>query len=331
MKPKTTILMVLAIGCGLAAAFMTNKLIADRGKEKTEVETVQVLVAKKKIPAMTYIKKVDDFFELQDMPKTDVLKNAITDPADKEIKDGFRVAKAFQEKGQLIRDDLITKGMDGLAREVPEGMRAIATRVTAESLVGGFVLPGSKVDVVWTSRSATGEGKAQTIFQNVLVLAVAETSGRNPDSPQTILGGTVSMAFKPEDAMKLKLAAENGVISLSLRSPGDVENVQLPEAKLSDLGKSSSDTGKREVSTDTTAAPSGFVPPIPAVVKAPTVPETPKPVVEEKPVVKPVTIHTLKIEDGQNKVEFKYPYNEETKSYGSGSVTRSEVDSNLKK
>ncbi len=32
MKPKTTILIVLAIGCGLAAAFMTNKLIADRSK-----------------------------------------------------------------------------------------------------------------------------------------------------------------------------------------------------------------------------------------------------------------------------------------------------------
>jgi len=58
MKPKTTILMVLAISCGLAAAFMTNKLIADRNKNQ-EVAKVKVLVAKKDLPNMAFVKNVE--------------------------------------------------------------------------------------------------------------------------------------------------------------------------------------------------------------------------------------------------------------------------------
>ena len=100
MKPKTTILMVLAIGCGLAAAFMTNKLIADRNKDAPEVEKVNVLVAKagmKKLEAMTFVKKADDFFEIQEKAKIEVPKDAFTELSDKDLKDGFRVSRAISE------------------------------------------------------------------------------------------------------------------------------------------------------------------------------------------------------------------------------------------
>ena len=44
MKPKTLILMVVAVSCGLGASYMTSRLLADR---EQDVEKVAVLIAKK--------------------------------------------------------------------------------------------------------------------------------------------------------------------------------------------------------------------------------------------------------------------------------------------
>ena len=49
MKPKTIILMVVAIVCGLAASYMTSRLLADRSKPEVE-EKITVLVASKSLP-----------------------------------------------------------------------------------------------------------------------------------------------------------------------------------------------------------------------------------------------------------------------------------------
>src|SRR5260370_25238506 len=221
MKPKTTILMVLAIGCGLAAAFFTNKLIAEGNRRVEEVEKVAVLVAKKKMGALTFIKKPDDFFEPQEKSKNDVPKNIMSDLTDKELKDGVRVSRTFGEGSFLTRDDLISKDMEGLSGKLEKGMRAVAVNVTAATLVGGFVLPNSKVDVVWTFRTTNNESGCLTILQDILVLAVDTQSQRNPDNPQTILAATVTLALKPEDAQKLALATNNGELRLTLRNVQD--------------------------------------------------------------------------------------------------------------
>ena len=48
MKPKTMILMVVAIVCGLGASYMTSRLLAERGEAPAaEQKKVTVLVAKK--------------------------------------------------------------------------------------------------------------------------------------------------------------------------------------------------------------------------------------------------------------------------------------------
>ena len=59
MKPKTLILMVVAVGCGLAASYMTSKLLADRRQEAPVEEKVDVLTAKIKVPQFTVIKEPD--------------------------------------------------------------------------------------------------------------------------------------------------------------------------------------------------------------------------------------------------------------------------------
>ena len=36
MKPKTMMLMALAVGCGLAASYMTSRLLADRNQQPND-------------------------------------------------------------------------------------------------------------------------------------------------------------------------------------------------------------------------------------------------------------------------------------------------------
>src|SRR5690242_17475553 len=54
MKQKNLILMVVAVGCGLVAAFLTTQINA-----KPKVELVRVLVAAKNLPVGTMFNKTD--------------------------------------------------------------------------------------------------------------------------------------------------------------------------------------------------------------------------------------------------------------------------------
>ncbi len=69
MKPKTIILMVVAIGCGLAASYMTSRLLADRANKEQPEAKVKVLVAIKKVPAFEPIKKPEEYFAEKEVPE----------------------------------------------------------------------------------------------------------------------------------------------------------------------------------------------------------------------------------------------------------------------
>jgi len=57
------------------------------------------------------------------------------------------------EQMPLTKEDLLSERPPDLVGALHNGERAIAIRVTPESLVGGFVLPGSKVDVMMTLKT----------------------------------------------------------------------------------------------------------------------------------------------------------------------------------
>ncbi len=97
---------------------------------------------------------------------------------------------------------------------LPEGHRAVALKINTDPAVGGFVLPGSRVDVFCTERTRTGT-TSRVILEDVLVVAVETTAPR--DRP--VLGITVTLAARPADVTKLALAASAGELRLVLRAP----------------------------------------------------------------------------------------------------------------
>jgi pilus assembly protein CpaB len=92
--------------------------------------------------------------------------------------------------------------------------------------VAGFVVPGTRVDVVVTIRRMDDdkEPMSRTVVSNVLVL----TSGTRLDQEQAKEGEpqpatVVTLAVIPSDAERIALAASEGKISLALRNPLDVD------------------------------------------------------------------------------------------------------------
>ena len=231
MKPKTMILMVVAVACGLGASYMTSRLLADRGKAQADVPTVPVLVAKVRVPSWQPIKDPEKFFEIRQYPEDVAPKKAIGEL--EKVKDQ-RLRTFLDADKPLTQDDLVGKDMADLAAQILPGQRATAIKVNAETLGGGFILPGARVDVVCTMRG--NESSTKVILQNMLILAVDTVDSKNPET-KTILGQTVTLAASPEEGARLALAASLGELRLWLRNPGDQEWVKQITVKPADLDK----------------------------------------------------------------------------------------------
>src|SRR5947208_8467540 len=67
----------------------------------------------------------------------------------------------------------------GLPSLIPPGMRAISVRVNEVVSVAGFVLPGTRVDVLLTGNSTGSDQQTTTVLENVAVLATGQKLERN--------------------------------------------------------------------------------------------------------------------------------------------------------
>jgi pilus assembly protein CpaB len=238
MKPKTIILMVVAVVCGLGASYMTSRVIAERNSDQPELERVTVLVAKQKIPNGTLIKDPQKFFVEKQYIKGEEPKKAIR--TWEQVKDK-RLNKALSEDQFVTGDELMDPKQTGIEVLVPPGMRALAIKVNAASVVAGFVLPNSRVDIVQTVRSGDNS-ETRTILQNMLVLATDGVKER-PDDKASMLASTVTLAAKPEDVQKLRLAEAIGELSLALRGAEDEDIAKLRGTRPPDLTKSGNKDG----------------------------------------------------------------------------------------
>ena len=216
MKSKTLILLGVALVCGLAASYMTSRLLADRS------EKVNVLIAKQKYAPWTPIKSPEDQFDQEERLKTEVPKTAVVKY--EALKDHVLIRGI--DKGEVVvAENLLSKDKGGLEVLLPQGKRAVAIRTTAEKVAGGFVLPGSRVDVFHTMRHGDKESESRVILQNILVRAVDQQAMKPEDKPG-LVPATVTLEVTPQQALALARVQDVGSITLALRPDGDdhVEN-----------------------------------------------------------------------------------------------------------
>jgi pilus assembly protein CpaB len=100
-------------------------------------------------------------------------------------------------------------------------MRAISVRVNDVAGVAGFVLPGMRVDVLFTGHAGNqSDTVTRTVLQDVQVLSAGQTTQTDGKS-QAIVVPVVTLLVNPADAESLTLANGEGRIQLVLRNSGD--------------------------------------------------------------------------------------------------------------
>ncbi len=121
----------------------------------------------------------------------------------------------------------------GLPPVIPEGMRAVSVRVNEVIGVAGYVLPGTRVDVL-ASMSPTNNPVDMTtkvVLANVQVLTAGTRMEQDQKDGKPVQVTVVTMSVSPEQAERLALASTEGKIQLALRNPLDQTSPATPGMK----------------------------------------------------------------------------------------------------
>jgi pilus assembly protein CpaB len=124
----------------------------------------------------------------------------------------------------------------GLPSLIPPGMRAVSVRVNDTTAVSGFVLPGTRVDVLLTGSPQGGEQQTTTVLENIAVIATGQKLERTA-AGEAQSAPVITLLVSPDDAQKLALATTQGHIQLALRNPLDTKQEDLASARSGSLYK----------------------------------------------------------------------------------------------
>lgn len=110
----------------------------------------------------------------------------------------------------------------GLSITIPEGMRAVSVGVDEVVGVAGFVLPGTRVDVLVTVAPSSDrmQSMTRTILTNVRAVAADQRYQQDIEGEPSYVT-VVTLLVTPEQAETLTLAATEGRIQLALRNTLD--------------------------------------------------------------------------------------------------------------
>ena len=210
-------LLVLFVVAWLSAAGLTWFVYATTKAPKSEARTV-VYAPVRDLPVGAIIHKSD--LKRVTVSSKDLPKGALTD--ERQVVDRV-VLYPFSANQPLIDTALSRVGApEGIPATIPDGYRAVSVQINDSSELAGLIMPGSRVDVLFTRPGTMSEAISSTILQNVRVLAMGKTvqAGQAVD-PKAPKVPVATLIVTPEQAKILELAKNEGRLSLSLRNPLD--------------------------------------------------------------------------------------------------------------
>src|SRR5713101_6345331 len=236
MKTARIVVLAIAISAGGVAAYLASG--SDPKPAATEpaahLQTVDILVAKSDIGLGQSV--TGDDVQWQTWPaataSTSFIRRNERPEATKEVVGS--IARSPFIAGEPIREPKLVKatGSGFMAAILPTGMRAISTEVSPETGAGGFILPNDRVDVILSKRDKNPDksGSAdivvsEIILTNVRVLAI-DQAPKEKDGQNAVVGKTVTLELKPEQAETLARARQTGTLALALRSIADLNAVE---------------------------------------------------------------------------------------------------------
>ena len=233
MNIARIVVLTIALSAGGVAAYLASG--SDNSKpapteSSAKLQTVDVLVAKSDIGLGQTVSPEN--LQWQTWPAGTASNNFIrrSERPDATTQIAGSIARAPFITGEPIREQKLVKanGSGFMAAILPTGMRAVSTEISPETGAGGFILPNDRVDVILSKREknsarpgATDVVNSEIILANVRVLAI-DQAPKEKDGQNAVVGKTVTLELKPEQAETLARARQSGTLSLALRSISDV-------------------------------------------------------------------------------------------------------------
>jgi pilus assembly protein CpaB len=216
---RTLIVLTLALAVAGGASFMVYRAVQNIPVREVEVRSYFVAVAARPLTLGTMLTSND--------------VKLVAWPASSPVEGSFSKVEDVTNRGlvePVVENEPITASKlapleagAGLPPTITVGMRAISVKVNEVIGVAGFVVPGTRVDVIVSvTRAQQTESVSRVVVSNVQVL----TAGTKFDQEQAKEGRAVpstvvTLLVTPEDAERIALASSIGQIMLTLRNPLD--------------------------------------------------------------------------------------------------------------
>jgi pilus assembly protein CpaB len=234
MYTARIVVLIIALGAGGIAAYLASGSDKTPAQPVAQLQTVDVLVARSDIGLGQTVTPED--MQWQTWPAATASNTFIrrSERPDATTQVAGSIARAPFIAGEPIREPKLVKanGSGFMAAILPTGMRAISTEISPETGAGGFILPNDRVDVILSKREkapavagSPDSVNSEIILSNIRVLAI-DQAPKEKDGQNSVVGKTVTLELRPEQAETLARARQTGTLQLALRSIADIHMVE---------------------------------------------------------------------------------------------------------
>ncbi len=218
-RVRVFIVLALAVTAGGVFAYGTYNYVHNIPARTVSIPTRPVVVAASDLDVGAELTR--DELRIIDWPANSVPRDSFSDP--KELIGRGLILPVIQNEPILPLKLASKEAGAGLPPVIPPGLRAISVRVNEVIGVAGYVLPGTRVDVVATVNptDAHQDITSKVILTNVQVLAAGTKIERDVEKNKPMPVTVVTLLVAPEESERLTLASTEGKIQLALRNPLD--------------------------------------------------------------------------------------------------------------
>ena len=262
MRKSTIVMVTFAVVFGLLAVFIAQAWLNGQAERrmrsleanKKPLSTNTIVVAKQRLPFGVELTR-------EQLREVSWPSEAMPEGSFATINDmlsaGKRIVLSPVESNEPVLSVKITgPGQRAtLSALVGEGLKAVSVRVNDVEGVGGFVLPGDRVDVVLTRQMEKGNATTEVVLQNARVLAVDQSA--DDRATKAAVAKAVTLEVDTVGAQKIWLAASVGSLSLLLRKAGEQGAERTRRVTLDDLSKPDSVMPERNSSVATVSVQRG--------------------------------------------------------------------------
>lgn len=230
-RARIFIVLIVAVVVGGLLSYAVYNFLQTRPVTVVKTPEKNIVVASGKLPLGTLLK--DENLKFVPWPATNLPAGYFERKEDL-VSRG--IVQPVVENEPILESKLAPKGSGaGLPPIIPEGKRALSIRANEIIGVAGYVLPGTRVDVVLTATVPNSpEPITKIVLQNVEVVSAAQDIQKDAEGkPKTVT--VVTLLVTPEDAEKLTSASSQGQFQLALRNPLDLEETKTRGIQMSQL------------------------------------------------------------------------------------------------